>query len=385
LDSAWAVFGNDVPLVKPTLLNSTTVIPEDQKYWAEPLLRALTSNPNRTNEWMIHLTQNMAADIFLGQIVACVVVVIFVCLFFLREWVVQNAHPGVLEDAPQDVEGDAGANAAVVDLDGVVGVQQQELLRAEIQRKNEETQQAETEHKAHPTVLEEILKELGDEVMDDQKAAEPAIAVQTTSLKEENQIRDDVAEPPESIQHAPPTWRKTRPSTPDINSWATAISSQVPFPLHNGTVVASPLLQPPPPEVQANSFGLNFNYAQPPFHNGTVVTSPLLPPPPPEARANSFGLNFDYAQPPFNRVGPLNPTTKPQPFPPWVATSDALAQRDPGGNIQGIKPEAPRSRPRNHPNSYHSRARNYCQARRCSSNMASAKRAMEVCLRQDRN
>lgn len=273
-------------------------------------MRALTSNPNRTNEWVIHLTQNMAADIFLGQIVACVVVVIFVCLFFLREWVVQNAHPGVLEDAPQDVEGDAGANAAVVDLDGVVGVQQQELLREEIQRKNEETQQAEAEHKAHPTVLEELL---GDEVMDDQQAAEPAIAVQTTSLKEENQIMDGVAEPPESVQHAPPTWRKTRPSTSDINSWATAISSQAPFPLHNGTAVASPLLPPPPP---------------------------------PEAQANSFGLNFDYAQPPFNRVGPLAPATKPQPFPPWVATSDALAERDPGGKRTTFRVLDPKPRAR---------------------------------------
>ena len=309
LDSAWAVFGGDVPLEKPTLLNSTTVIPDDQKFWAEPLLRALTSNPKRTNAWVIRLTQNMPADIFLGQIVACVVVVIFVCLFFLREWVVQNAHPGVLEDAPQDVDGDAGANAVAVDLDGVVGVEQQELLRAEIQRKNEEIQQADAEHQTFPTVLVEQLK---DVVKNDQQAAEPVIAVQTTSPKEENQIMDDVAEPPEPILHAPPTWRKTRPSTPDISSWATAISSQASFPLHNGTVVASP----------------------------------LLPLPLPEAEASSLGLNFDYAQPPFNRVGPLNPTSKPQPFPPWVATSDTLAQRDPGGKRTTFKVLNPKPRHR---------------------------------------
>ena len=304
LDSAWAVFGNDVPLVKPTLLNSTTVIPDDQKSWAEPLLRALTSNPKRTNAWVIRLTQNMAADIFLGQIVACVVVVIFVCLFFLREWVVQNAQPGVLEDAPQDVEGDAGANAAAIDLDGVVGVEQQELLRAEIQRRNEEIQQADAERL--------LVEQLKDVVKNDQQAAEPEIAVQTISPKEENQIMDDVAEPRESFLLTPPTRRKTRPSTPDISSWATAISSQAPFPLHNGTVVASPLLPLPLPEVESSS----------------------------------LGLDFDYTQPPFNHAGPLNPTSKPQPFPPWVATSDTLAQRDPGGKRTTFKILNPKPRAR---------------------------------------
>lgn len=308
MNSAWAIFGNDVPLVKPTLFNSTTVIPDDQKYWAEPLLRALTSNPKRTNEWIIRLTENMAADIFVGQIVACVVVVIFVCLFFLREWVIQNAHPGVLEDAPQGVEGDVGANAAAVDLDGVVDLQQQELLLAEIQRKNEEAQHAEPEHQTPPTVLVEQLKGVEDVAKDDQQAAVPVFAVQTTSPNEENQIRVDVAEPPESIQHGPPTRRKTRPPTPDITSWATAISSQATFPLPNGTVVASPLSPPPMPQA-----------------------SPL-------------GLNFDYAEPPFNRVVTLNPTSKPQPFPPWVATPESLAQRDLGGKRTTFKVLSPKPR-----------------------------------------
>jgi hypothetical protein len=269
---------------------------------------------------MIRLTENMAADIFLGQIVACVVVVIFVCLFFLREWVVQNAHPGVLEDAPQGVEGDAGADAAAVDLDGVVDLQQQELLHAEIQRKNEETQHAEAEHQALPAMLLEQQRGVENMVKHDQQVAEPVIAVQTTSPKEENQIRDDIAEQLESIQRGPPTRRKTRPPTPDINSWATAISAQATFPLPNGTVVASSLSLP----------------------------LPLPPPPlpPPMAQASSLGLHFDYAQPPFNRVGPLNPTSKPQPFPPWVPASDTLAQRDLGGKRTTFKVLNSKSRTR---------------------------------------
>ena len=260
----------------------------------------------------------MAADVFLGQIVACVVVVIFVCLFFLREWVVQNAHPGVLEDAPQGIEDDAGANAAAVDLDGVVDLQQQELLHAEIQRKNEETQHAETEHRILPAVLVEQLEGAENMAKDDQQAAESVIAFQTTSLQEENKIRDDVAQPSKSIQHGPPTRRRMRPPTPDINSWATAISSQTTFPLPNGTVVASSSSLPPP--------------------------LPPPPSPPPMAQASSLGLNFDYAQPPFDRVGPLSPTSKPPPFPPWLATSDTLSQRDPGGKRTTFEVLNPKTR-----------------------------------------
>ena len=309
LDSAWAIFGNDVPLVKPTFFNSTTIIPDDQKYWAEPLLRALTSNPRRTNEWVIRLTENMAADIFLGQIVACVVVVTFVCLFFLREWVVQNAHPGVLEDAPQGAEGDGGANAAVVDLDGVVDVQQQELLRAEIlQRKNEEIQQAEAEAE-HPTLPTALVERLED-ADDNQQAGEPEITGRTTSPKEKLQIKD-VAVPPDSVQLAPPPDRKAKPPTADISSWATAISSQTTFPLPDGTVIAPP-----------------------------------RSPPPSAAQASSLGLNFDYAQPPFNRAGSLDPPSMPQLLPLRVATSDAPTQRGPGGKRTTFKVPKPKPRVR---------------------------------------
>ena len=310
MDSAWAIFGNDVPLVKPTFFNSTAVIPDDQKYWAEPLLRALTSNPKRTNEWIIRLTENMAADIFFGQIVACVVVVTFVCLFFLREWVVQNAHPGVLEEAPQGAEGDAGANAAAVDLDGVVDAQQQELLLAEIQRqKDEENQQAEVEHQTLPIALAEQLEGAENVAKEDQQAGEPEIAVRTPPLKEENQLRDDVAVSPDSVQLALPTRRKTKPPPADINSWATAISSQATFPLPSSTVVASP-----------------------------------VPPPPSAAQASSLGLNFDYGQPPFNGIGPLDSASKPQLLPPWAATSDTPTKRDLGGKRTTFKASHPKPR-----------------------------------------
>ena len=257
---------------------------------------------------MIRFTENMAADIFLGQIVACVVVVTFVSLFFLREWVVQNAHPGVLEDAPQGAEGDGGANAAAVDLDGVVDVQQQELLRAEIlQRKNEEIQQAEAEHQTFPTAL---VEQLEDAENNDRQVGGPGTTVETTSPKEEIQIKDDIAVPPDPVQFAslPERKRKTKPPPADIASWATAISSQPTFPLPDGTVNTTPLS--------------------------------------PAGQASSLGLNFDYAQPPFNRADPLDLASKPQLFPPWLASSDAPGQRDPGGKRTTFKVPNPKPRVR---------------------------------------
>ena len=42
--------------------------------------------------------KTLAADIFLGQIIASLIVLTFVAIFLLREWVSQNARPGVFED-----------------------------------------------------------------------------------------------------------------------------------------------------------------------------------------------------------------------------------------------------------------------------------------------
>lgn len=46
----------------------------------------------------------MSADIFAGQIIASLIVLTFVAIFLLREWISQNARPGVFEDEdfPQD-------------------------------------------------------------------------------------------------------------------------------------------------------------------------------------------------------------------------------------------------------------------------------------------
>ncbi|KAH7924153.1 hypothetical protein BV22DRAFT_1091457 [Leucogyrophana mollusca] len=56
--------------------------------------------------------QTLSADIFTGQIIASLIVLVFVAVFLLREWISQNARPGVFEDddgglqPPQDPPGD---------------------------------------------------------------------------------------------------------------------------------------------------------------------------------------------------------------------------------------------------------------------------------------
>lgn len=43
------------------------------------------------------------SDIFTGQIIASVIILSFIALFLLREWISQNARPGILEDEDDDI------------------------------------------------------------------------------------------------------------------------------------------------------------------------------------------------------------------------------------------------------------------------------------------
>ena len=52
------------------------------------------------------LYRTISSDIFSGQIIASIIVLTFVAIFLLREWITQNARPGVFED------GDGGADPA---------------------------------------------------------------------------------------------------------------------------------------------------------------------------------------------------------------------------------------------------------------------------------
>lgn len=97
---------------------------------------ATHANPNDTAPWPVSLLSHpvvasVSADIVSGQIIATVIVVAFVAVFLLREWISQNARPGVFDDAegPPELQ-DAGllppAPAA-----GEVGLREGERLAAE--------------------------------------------------------------------------------------------------------------------------------------------------------------------------------------------------------------------------------------------------------------
>ncbi|KAF8629103.1 hypothetical protein AX15_003588 [Amanita polypyramis BW_CC] len=72
------------------------------------VVSADNSNPLPTSflSWlMAHpLWRDLPADIFTGQIIASVIVLTFVAVFLLREWISQNARPGVFEDDDFPVE-----------------------------------------------------------------------------------------------------------------------------------------------------------------------------------------------------------------------------------------------------------------------------------------
>lgn len=63
------------------------------------------------------VVSKVSSDIFTGQIIASLIIILFLAVFLLREWIVQNARPGVfgdplaLDGAPVD-----GAEGAVIEV-----------------------------------------------------------------------------------------------------------------------------------------------------------------------------------------------------------------------------------------------------------------------------
>ena len=79
-------------------------IPHDREEPSPAFNVTLFSNLTDPNTSLISVIsshpvwKSLAADIFLGQIIASLIVLTFVAVFLLREWVSQNARPGVFED-----------------------------------------------------------------------------------------------------------------------------------------------------------------------------------------------------------------------------------------------------------------------------------------------
>ena len=87
-------------------------IPHDREEPSPALNGTLFSNLSDPNTSIISFIsthpvwKSLAADIFLGQIIASLIVLTFVAVFLLREWVSQNARPGVFEDVDAPPQAD---------------------------------------------------------------------------------------------------------------------------------------------------------------------------------------------------------------------------------------------------------------------------------------
>jgi hypothetical protein len=65
--------------------------------------------PRSEADWFTKLS----ADIFTGQIIACLIVLCFIAVFLLREWIAQNAPPGMFEDIDEPEEEPVFPNADI--------------------------------------------------------------------------------------------------------------------------------------------------------------------------------------------------------------------------------------------------------------------------------
>ncbi|KAH7335166.1 hypothetical protein B0J17DRAFT_668903 [Rhizoctonia solani] len=90
-------------------------------------------SPSRPS-WTSILPQDLGADIFKGQIITIAVVIVFLTIFLLREWIIQNARPGVFGDdevpeAVAAVPDPAPAQEPVAEA--IVPVQEQQMALQE--------------------------------------------------------------------------------------------------------------------------------------------------------------------------------------------------------------------------------------------------------------
>ncbi|PIL24929.1 hypothetical protein GSI_12816 [Ganoderma sinense ZZ0214-1] len=88
---------SDVDFYPATVPNSSTVNATSTN--------TTDAQPSSSPSLFSHpLYRTISSDIFSGQIIASIIVLTFVAIFLLREWITQNARPGVFEDGDAGVE-----------------------------------------------------------------------------------------------------------------------------------------------------------------------------------------------------------------------------------------------------------------------------------------
>lgn len=92
--SAYWVVGKEPPIRSPPSLPPINLTD------AEPATENVTLVPSSSFEHTLSsiLPHDLGADIFKGQVITIAVVIVFLTIFLLREWIIQNARPGVFGD-----------------------------------------------------------------------------------------------------------------------------------------------------------------------------------------------------------------------------------------------------------------------------------------------
>ncbi|OAX41033.1 hypothetical protein K503DRAFT_713394 [Rhizopogon vinicolor AM-OR11-026] len=92
--TAWWISGRDRPLSEFFESNDATASSNSSSTsFGLPLNATLYQRISGRPFW-----STLSADIFAGQIIASLIVLIFVAVFLLREWISQNARPGIFEE-----------------------------------------------------------------------------------------------------------------------------------------------------------------------------------------------------------------------------------------------------------------------------------------------
>ncbi|KAK0238548.1 hypothetical protein EDD85DRAFT_1022072 [Armillaria nabsnona] len=89
--TAWYISDREPPPESGAIINPFyyNIQPDSSRPPSQTLLGEISTHP----VWLA-----LSADIFTGQIIASMIVVTFVAIFLLREWISQNARPGVFDE-----------------------------------------------------------------------------------------------------------------------------------------------------------------------------------------------------------------------------------------------------------------------------------------------
>ena len=127
VNRAWWVSNRERPRVEIPSDALSTYQPQNDTNPDATALEAFLAHPS---------IRTISADIVAGQIIATIIVVAFVAIFLLREWITQNARPGVFDEADAPPAGaiPVVAEPVVLPVPAQIPVPppQQDLLRCEI-------------------------------------------------------------------------------------------------------------------------------------------------------------------------------------------------------------------------------------------------------------